>query len=169
MKSVHPKTEHFKNKSYVFTGSTLCRSNLKTVFCVVSFVAAFRLVTQRSSPQFCVPQKQIKCFVSTLRQSNKKRQQSHRPYCGLGFVKDWLRFPNLFRSTSNHTWNLQYEERFEKFCFCDQLLWTKGQTVKAKAAFSIPQSGLVKTTDLKVTLLLLNARTLFQDYRWTPV
>lgn len=161
MKSVHPKTEHFKNKSYVFTGSTLCRSNLKTVFCVVSFAAAFRLVTQRSSPQFCGPQKQIKCFVSTLRQSNKKRQQSHRPYCGLGFVKDWLRFPNLFRSTSNHTWNLQCEERFEKFCFCDQLLWTKGQTVKAKAAFSIPQSGLVKTTDLKVTLLLLNARTLF--------
>ena len=61
MNSVHPTTEKNKNKSNVHTASTLCRRNLEMVFCGLH------------------REKQIKCFLSTPRQSNLKRQQSHRP------------------------------------------------------------------------------------------
>ena len=63
--SDHTTTENVKNEFNVFTGSTLCQRNLKTVLWL---------------------QKQIKCFPFTLAQINLKKQQLHQPFGDLGLL-----------------------------------------------------------------------------------
>ena len=134
--TLHLKT--LKRNSMFFIGSTLCQRNLKTVLWL---------------------QKQIKCFPFTLAQSNLKRQQSHQPFGDLGLLIN----SQFSKSSPVHIKSHikpPVRRAFRKVSFSWRIGVDGRLNCKSKS-YVFNSSGVVWTPGLKVSLLLLNARTFF--------
>ena len=135
--TLHLKTLK-RNSMFFFIVSTLCRRNLKTVLWL---------------------QKQIKCFPFTLAQINLKRQQLHQPFGDLGLLIN-SQFSKSFPVHIKSHIKPPLRRAFRKVSFSWRIGVDGRLNCKSKSCV-FNSSGVVWIPGLKVSLLLLNARTFF--------